>query len=170
MTVRNISDLVGTWKDFPLNPQYKICNEGYILGPSGKLIGSLNSAGYKTTTIVIPGGKSLKTTVQRVILMTFKPIDNYEKYEANHIDGNPLNNHIDNLEWTLPVDNRRHFNRCKYQGKFTSHEEYSKYINSRNSDIVKIKTQFPHLSGRDIGVLFEVGKTLINNVIKESKL
>ncbi len=50
--------------------------------------------------------KTLK--VHRLVLMTFKPIVNPEYFQCNHIDGNKLNNNIDNLEWCSPKENTNH--------------------------------------------------------------
>jgi hypothetical protein len=46
-------------------------------------------------------------TIHRLIAETFIPnIDN--KPEVNHKDGNKLNNHIDNLEWSTHKENCEH--------------------------------------------------------------
>lgn len=37
--------------------------------------------------------------IHRLVLMTFNPIDNMDKFEVNHRDENKKNNNLDNLEW-----------------------------------------------------------------------
>ena len=44
----------------------------------------------------------------RLLCMTFKPIENCHLLEVNHIDGNKLNNSLDNLEWLSKRDNLTH--------------------------------------------------------------
>jgi hypothetical protein len=40
--------------------------------------------------------------------MTFKPITNPSELEVNHIDGNKLNNSLENLEWVTKQENLSH--------------------------------------------------------------
>lgn len=47
-------------------------------------------------------------TVHRLILLAFQGPPSFENAEANHIDGDKLNNHIKNLEWTTSSGNRKH--------------------------------------------------------------
>ena len=56
--------------------------------------------------------------LHRVIAITFIPNPNNLE-EVNHIDGNPYNNRVENLEWMTREDNMRHFheNRTKYENK-----------------------------------------------------
>ena len=47
------------------------------------------------------------TSLARVIMLTFKFIYNYNEMEVDHIDGDPLNNKLSNLEWVTPSENKR---------------------------------------------------------------
>lgn len=61
------------------------------------LKGSKNQQGYKTINM-IKNGKVYTKTLHRLLAQTFIP--NPNNYPCiNHIDGNILNNSLDNLEW-----------------------------------------------------------------------
>lgn len=52
------------------------------------------------------GGKEHTFLVSRLVAMTW--CDGYEDgLTVNHIDGNPMNNRVDNLEWMTHRDNVR---------------------------------------------------------------
>lgn len=51
-------------------------------------------------------------TIHRLVAKTFiKNDDVVNKTHVNHIDGNKLNNHIENLEWVTPSQNNIHANK-----------------------------------------------------------
>ena len=52
-------------------------------------------------------GKSTSFLVHRLVASTFIP-NPENKREVNHIDGNPSNNHLDNLEWVTSSENKFH--------------------------------------------------------------
>lgn len=64
--------------------------------------------GYYSVLITSPGIPPKAYRVHRVLLKTFLPIDDSDNYFVNHIDGNKINNSLDNLEWVTPLDNVEH--------------------------------------------------------------
>lgn len=46
--------------------------------------------------------------VHRLVLQHFKPCENMDKLQVNHIDGNKDNNCINNLEWVTDSENKFH--------------------------------------------------------------
>ena len=44
-------------------------------------------------------GKSYYGLVHRIVLSTFAPIEGWEVLTVNHINGNCLDNRLENLEW-----------------------------------------------------------------------
>lgn len=74
--------------------------KGMLLKPG------LNHDGYYTVGLS-KNGKSKTLRVHRIVAETF--IENKEnKMQVNHIDGNKLNNNINNLEWCTCKENIRH--------------------------------------------------------------
>jgi len=62
--------------------------------------GGTSAGGYK---IVKRNGKHYR--MNRLVLEAFKPIENSQNYVASHIDNDPQNNDISNLEWTTHQEN-----------------------------------------------------------------
>ena len=63
--------------------------------------------GYLRVGIVIDG-KNKTVKVHRLMLMSFTPIYNADKYQGNHEDGIKYHNFLFNLSWVKPIDNTRH--------------------------------------------------------------
>ena len=41
----------------------------------------------------------IRLSIYRLVLIVFNPVNNMENLEVKHIDGNPANNKLSNLEW-----------------------------------------------------------------------
>lgn len=88
---------------------YLIYDNGDILNLNTKKIlnGSIGENGYKYYRLSKDGKKKM-FYAHRLIAETF--IDNPKNLPiVNHIDGNKLNNNINNLEWVSCSDNTKHF-------------------------------------------------------------
>lgn len=64
--------------------------------------------GYVKVQLRSTDNKSHRYSVHRLVLENFKPIQGMEKLQVNHIDGNKLNNNLNNLEWTTCEENINH--------------------------------------------------------------
>ena len=113
------------WRDIPeFEGIYQASNTGLIRSAPGKVTSSARfSRRLWKTRILKPksslksrrqdprvtlwkDGKSKDCLVSRLVAMTW--VDGYEQHlTVNHIDGNPLNNNCENLEWVTKADNIR---------------------------------------------------------------
>ena len=60
-------------------------------------------------TTIVNGVKVYKDfLMHRLLMAVFKPVENMENLSINHIDGNKLNNELDNLEWCTIRENTIH--------------------------------------------------------------
>jgi hypothetical protein len=109
------------WKPIPnYDGYYEASNTGLVRGLSRKIEtvngprkieGSLirpfyNKFGYQLVTLYKNGSKK-KFQVHRLVMITFKGIDNIRP-EVNHIDGDKTNNNLNNLEWCTSQENSKH--------------------------------------------------------------
>ena len=64
--------------------------------------------GYVKNGLVLKNGKSKSYFRHRLVMLCFKPIENANNLQVNHIDGNKLNNCLSNLEWCTNQETRIH--------------------------------------------------------------
>ena len=82
-------------------------NRFLVLKPHDNGLGRLQAGIYID-------GKLKQMNIARLVAETFliRPTDlcarGYEKLEINHVDGNPLNNKVANLEWISRSENQLH--------------------------------------------------------------
>lgn len=69
---------------------------------------SIDKDDYFMASITVPGYGYKKIRVHRFELLSFNFIEDFEKLQVNHKDGNKQNLYIDNLEWSTPLYNTRH--------------------------------------------------------------
>ena len=109
--------------------KYQISNTGKVRNKKTGLIlkPKYNQKGYQYVNLSVDRHKSIKWYIHRLVGFHFIP-NPENKPQVNHIDGNPSNNNVDNLEWVTNEENQRHavLNNLHFQGE--THKD-SKFTN-----------------------------------------
>lgn len=139
------------WKDIPdYEDYYQASNLGrirsvdrYVKGKWGNrafrkginLKPAISKIGYLRCVLANEMGK-INRSVHRSVALTFIPIENTSE-SINHIDGNKLNNHIDNLEWCTVGDNNRHARLNKLNVAKSGKESHSYGLKNKQAHVLK---------------------------------
>lgn len=96
------------WKLCNDTNTYEISNHGRVRNRrTGRILRThINTQGYECVQLRYPDGVYTKR-VHRLVAEAFHDGE-YYGMDVNHIDGNKLNNHADNLEWCDRSKNIRH--------------------------------------------------------------
>lgn len=112
-----------TWKDIPdYEGLYEVSDKGRVRSKEGKVtyterhgvrkwksrvLKEKNTKGREVRVDLWKDGKPKGFLVHQLVGFSFLP--NPNKYKCiNHLDGNPRNNHLDNLEWCDHYINNNH--------------------------------------------------------------
>ena len=93
-----------------------ICTSYYITkdgkcynNNTGKyLLGQVGANGYVSYSLTLPNGDKKRCYAHRLVALAYIPNEDKNKTQINHIDGNKINNCVDNLEWVTPQENQQH--------------------------------------------------------------
>lgn len=142
-------------------------SDNYIVTSNGKIYSkfkknylniSKNRDGYERISLK---HKSLKKCffVHRLVAILFIPNNNNTKNQVNHIDGNKLNNCIENLEWTTSSENNLH--------KITLHAHLSRPIQKLDKDSLEVLKTYKSIANaaKDNNVHF----TTVGNCVRGIK-
>lgn len=123
------------WKDIDgYNGEYQISNLGRVKSFKSEnsriLKQKTNNKGYKWVALSLNGIQE-NVLIHRLVAKHF--LDNHNGYKVvNHIDENPSNNRVSNLEWCTQSEN------TKKSTKFHKHYEMNKILcktkNSKHKD------------------------------------
>ena len=128
---------------------YRVTEEGDIISPYRKLKPWLSQKGYAKVTIC-----KKHYAVHRLVATRFIP-NPENKPHVNHIDGNKLNNRVDNLEWVTEQENKTHaYRNGLYKTKLS------------NTDAVNIVSLCKTKSQSEVARLYDVVPSSIRKILR----
>ena len=122
----------------PTFTDYIIFRDGKVMNKTnGKVLKQqTNEKGYLVVNLQ-KDKKAHKKGVNRLVMETYRPIDNPHLYHAHHIDGVRHHNHIGNLRWELIEDHMREHKK----GKVLTEEHRRKLSESQKGHLVSDETR-----------------------------
>ena len=124
-----------------------------------------NGVGYNRVGLYAGNNKHKLYYVHRLLAMAF--IDNPENKDfINHIDGNPKNNILSNLEWCTKSENGLHAFKLGLNKPSPCRGEKNGNSILNNEKVYKIREMFNNgIRQRDIVKKMGINKYLVSNVI-----
>lgn len=98
------------WQELMENNKYEVSDTGLVRRKdSGHILNGCITSGYRSVKLTFENSKQQRFYVHRLVAEHFiKNPDPKNKTFVNHIDGNKLNNNVNNLEWVSPRENNLH--------------------------------------------------------------
>lgn len=156
---------------YKLKYAYEILEDGQIYSPiSNKFLKThLDKDGYEKVRLVCADNNRHTFSVHRLVLENFLPIDNMEKMQVNHKDGNKLNNNLSNLEWVTCKQNIHHAIknnlRAKQNGK---NNPASKLTEKQVLEIIELLKSKKY-SGAEIDRMYNLSKDYANSIRRHER-
>lgn len=122
------------WTDVYCSKNYEVSDHGRIRHKKTKqlLKGTLTSKGYSQVMI-----DCTSRLLHRVVLQSWQPIDNYEYFTVDHINGIRSDNRLLNLRWSSLEDNIYYM--TEHRGELNT--ELSRLIQKYGYDETLVKLQ-----------------------------
>lgn len=117
---------------------FRVDDQGNVYGKRGNILkGCIDRCGYREVCLSLKG-KQKSVLVHRLILKSFKPCENMDKLDVNHINGNKLDNRLINLEWCTRSENINHSYKNRLQDNATNQYGNFKVISQEEVELMKI--------------------------------
>ena len=157
------------WKDVKgFEGLYKVSNEGVLFSTprqhtKGGVVKRIRTyQGYEKYNLYKDGKMYLKR-VHRLFAEHFIPNPENKPY-INHIDGNPLNNTLDNLEWVTQKENVQHAIRT---GLMNVNGENNPSAKLTDQEVLEIRDLYKHkvYNQREIGEIYGVYQQHVSAIV-----
>lgn len=112
--------------------------------------------------------KVKRELVHRLVANAYIP-NPENKPQVNHIDGNPANNHVDNLEWIDGFENMQHAQRTGLTNQFTEKSIANRIIQGKKNqhNTVKARRLFTMAEVAEIKKTFSKGVKSAREIARE---
>lgn len=157
------------WKDVEgFEGLYKVSNEGVLVstprkGTKGGVVKPCNVHGGYLMYRLCKKGKIHRELAHRLLANHFIPNLENKPY-INHIDGNPINNTLDNLEWVTQKENVQH---AIKMGLVTNMGETHYQVKLTDGEVLEIRDLYKHkiYNQRELGEIYGVGQANVSSII-----
>lgn len=149
------------WKEISINTDYLVSNFGRVKSKA-RFVTCKNGFRFKKEHILTPfnnrgyyhvgfkvNGKLINPLVHRLVISAFKGEKPYPEWEIDHINGNSLDNRLENLEYVTSSENTIRAYKLELQDRRKLSIANKKRI-ATPKEIAYIKHQF-NLEGRTLG-------------------
>ena len=157
-------------KEIPDHPGYWVTREGQIWSKKqtkGKFLRlTPNAGGYLVFSWSYGRYVRSSTLVHRAVALAYLP-NPENKYSVNHLDGNKLNNHVQNLAWATREEQRGHWLYTlggleKWQERFRGSKNHKSKLAPHINEIKRLLRQ--GLTVTEIARLYSVSFTSIYDI------
>lgn len=150
------------WKT--INTFIEVSEDGDVKSHGRIIKGEICRNGYRRIHVQ-HDGNDMKFLVHRLVAEAFIP--NPEQLPVvNHIDGNKLNNAVDNLEWCDYSDNLKHAYRTKLRSANGESNNMHKLTAAEVQEIRRIYVKRSHgMNSYDLAKKFGVAPKTIQNIV-----
>ena len=160
-----------TYSKYNLKYTYLLTEDGKVYSQKSSrfLKTHLDKNGYEKVRLVCDDDKRHTFSVHRLMLENFNPVQGMENLQVNHIDGNKLNNHINNLEWTTCKQNIKHA--IQHNLRANQYGEYnpsSKLTEETVLEIIKLLKSKKY-SGAEIDRMYGLCKDYANSIRRKER-
>ena len=120
--------------------------------------------GYPQVKIYL-GSKLTCQKIHKLVMISFKQDEYFEGAVINHIDGNKLNNNLDNLEWCTASENQKHAykNNLLNIKKGTDHNKTK--LNANQVKEIRISYKTNELSMKEMSKKYNISYENIRAIV-----
>lgn len=152
------------FKTIPGFSNYEINEDGVVRNKKTQNIlkNYLNKYGYKKIILSNDNKKSITLLVHRLVLITFKPIKNYENYSVDHLDCNKTNNNLNNLEWVTSKENTH---RAIKNGLYSNNRK-----SVSDETVIKVRQEYipgPKGNYKQLMEKYNINKSMFYYIVKD---
>ncbi len=113
------------WKTLDRIPHYEVSNQGRVrssLRKAGKILKPASTKDGHQLVCLVKDGQKYTSYIHRLVAEVFIPNVHPLRNYVNHIDKDPTNNNVDNLEWVSNSENCFHARNPDLYNKYRSFE------------------------------------------------